>query len=576
MPADRPPGDPTLVARLDELRTSWGIDFPVARTVLATLAAGVPVPLTTLVEAAALPRRRVQAILHALDAWTISEGDNAGLGPDSAAAVRDWLGDRPRPGHDVSDEWDARVAEVPELTARLGESAAALPPSQWRLDHVPATPETIAKRALYLTWTYDLDGAHLLCVGDHDLTSLAVTLAEPSSRATVVDVDDRLLAYIDESARRFDLDVTCARADLRLGLPVSLAGSAEVAFTDPPYTPVGIGLFLRRGLTGLRRTSPCRVLFCYGFGDRGATRAVEVQALATDLGLAFDAIHPGFSSYRGAEAIGSRSHLYVARPTRTTWPAVDRPRRPDTRIYTRGPEAEERGGSDLADAALAAVAGVLGEGAVTLVGDGWPAAGFPAGGEPRRLRLDQYLERPRPAGGHRGGQPVPRVRGGTRPRRSLPRPAWSRWWWPARRGGPVDWAGRMGRPATSWRRRTTSPSPGRAASAPRPSCRRAAATIPRRGRGARCHRYLVTHRGAKVVNAWREGLIQVAAGAGTTLTKNQARALVADTGPGRSLERLRLEELPLHALAELADLSRRSVQAVLGPDPTDIAGAAGR
>jgi hypothetical protein len=556
-----------LPARLDELRAGWGIEFPAARRVLVLLATGGG-DLTALVEAAALPRRRVQGILRALAAWTVSDGDRVSLDPDSAKAVLSWLADRPHGDDGTADRWDALVAEAPGLLERIVELAAGLPPSRWRLDHVPATPATIAKRALYLTRTYELGGAHLLCVGDHDLTSLAVTLAEPSARATVVDVDDRLLAYIDASAQRLGLDVTCARADLRLGLPASVAGSADLVFTDPPYTPAGIGLFLRRGLEGLRRTTPSRLLLCYGFADRGAGRAVEVQALASGLGLAFDAIHPNFSAYRGAEAIGSRSHLYVARPTRTTWPAVDRPHRLDTRIYTRGPEAEEGGAPGLSAPAVSAVAGALAAEGVTLVGDGWPEAGLASPGPARAVGLADHLARPRP--GPLAVNLFPEFGAALIPALlAAPEVAVlvvpGRAWRASGLGRPTNPAAELLGTTFAF---TVLHSGGDGAETVVQARRH---TEPPDGPVAALHRYLVNHREARVVNAWREGLIHMAADAGRTLTKNQARAAVAATGPGRSLERLRLEELPLHALVELAELSRLSVDRLLdsGTSPDD-------
>ena len=77
------------------------------------------------------------------------------------------------------------------------------------------------------------------------------------------------------------------------------------------------------------------------------------------------------------------------------------------------------------------------------------------------------------------------------------------------------------------------------------------------------YRYLVGHAGAKVVNAWREGLVAVASAAGLLLTKNQARAAVAATAPGPSLAELSLGELPLASLRELAEGARQSVNAIL-------------
>ncbi|HEV7688325.1 MAG TPA: bis-aminopropyl spermidine synthase family protein, partial [Acidimicrobiia bacterium] len=155
----------------------------------------------------------------------------------------------------VADVRDAgapvAVRDEAALVARMAGLAAGLPPSRWRLDHVPATAETMARRALYLAGEYQLDGASVLCLGDHDLTSLAVGAAEPGVELTVVDIDERILDHVTDSAAGLRLPLTAAWADLRLALPPSLAGTADLVFTDPPYTTEGMRLFLTRGLEAL-------------------------------------------------------------------------------------------------------------------------------------------------------------------------------------------------------------------------------------------------------------------------------------------------------------------------------------
>ncbi|MFD0477688.1 bis-aminopropyl spermidine synthase family protein [Nonomuraea thailandensis] len=98
---------------------------------------------------------------------------------------------------------------------RLTTLIAKAPRARHVLDHVSATPETVLRRALLLGARFWLPGARLLCVGDHDLTSLAVKLVHPETDVTVVDVDERILAYLDEQR----LGVRTRWADLRLGLP---------------------------------------------------------------------------------------------------------------------------------------------------------------------------------------------------------------------------------------------------------------------------------------------------------------------------------------------------------------------
>ncbi|OLT37068.1 hypothetical protein BJF79_30205 [Actinomadura sp. CNU-125] len=224
---------------------------------------------------------------------------------------------------------------------RLADLIARAPRGRRELDHVSATPETAVRRALFLGARFWLPGSHLLCVGDHDLTSLAVGLIHPHVRTTVVDIDDRVLAYIDAEARRLGLDVRTRWADLRLGLPPS-ARDADVAVTDPPYTPDGVGLFVARAVEGLRDPGRGRVLLAYGAGDLTPALALKVQNALSELNLLSEAIYPDFNRYFGAEAIGSAADLYVLRPTTKTLPAaVARADRFAAAIYTHGPQSIE-------------------------------------------------------------------------------------------------------------------------------------------------------------------------------------------------------------------------------------------
>jgi hypothetical protein len=72
-------------------------------------------------------------------------------------------------------------------------------------------------------------------------------------------------------------------------------------------------------------------------------------------------------------------------------------------------------------------------------------------------------------------------------------------------------------------------------------------------------RHIVLHPGAKVANAWRDGLLAVARAAGTDMTRNEARALIDAARPDPALRRLRTWELPLAALRALVSETARSM-----------------
>ena len=205
------------------------------------------------------------------------------------------------------------------------------------------------RRARFLHETYWLDGAHLICVGDRDLTSLAV--------ATVIagragDRGGRGRAGAEghpRVAREEGLNVQTAFADLRLGPPASLRETGDLAFTDPPYTPEGIQLFAARALQMLKPEDAARVLIAYGYGEAQAALGYGVQEALHELRLLIEALYPQFNRYVGAEAIGSASALYVTRPTRRTWAAAEKKGRSSARIYSGGKASLESSAASLPD-----------------------------------------------------------------------------------------------------------------------------------------------------------------------------------------------------------------------------------
>jgi hypothetical protein len=576
---------------VDRLRARWGLDFARVRRVLHALAE--PATLTVLVSASGLPRRDVEAVLAELTPFLETDQGRQHL---------------PRPVPDggcppVMDrgEQAAPVAMLDEgaLVARMAERAAELPPSRWRLDHVPATADTMARRALHLAQEYELAGAAVLCLGDHDLTSLAVGSAEPGAELTVVDIDERVLDHVTDSASGLGFPVTAAWADLRLALPPSLVGTADLVFTDPPYTTEGIRLFLTRALEALRPTGHERLAFCFGTGPRHLVKALEVQSVLGELRLALEAMLPGFNRYDGAEAIGARSDLYLCRPTAgatvgaaahsagPSRPARSRAARRSrgstgARIYTRGPAAEEASVRRLSDGVTTAAIAAAGEGPLILIGDGWeePATGLPD----FFGRVTAWATAARPGPFPFTGTPIVNTHPDygaaalrtllvTAPERAVligPRrdllaagliPEN-----PAVRGSEArssrhNRTDRASEPDALARLLAVAYDLSQVPTGPGGDPAVVIATRHNRAPADAAEavlRHIVLHPGAKVVNAWRDGLLAVARHAGTEMTRNEARTCIDSARLDPALRRLRPWELPLAALRALVSETARS------------------
>ena len=392
MPAD-PPTPESMLAAVRELKASFGIDARRIDAVGCLLTDGQFRSVAELVSLTGTSRRAVEAVLRAAERHLDHSDGRVRISRPHAAAYAGEFGC----GRDaaVRDPWDELARRDPAGLAEAAGLVERAPAAQRDLDQVPATAVTVLKRGHYLLRSFDLRGAHVLCVGDHDLTSLGLFLAGGADglRVSVVDADEALLAYLDAEARQRGFDVRCYAADLRLGLPTALRESSQLVFTDPPYTPEGVRLFVTRGLQGLADARNGRVLVAYGFGEQPAL-GLDVQQALSPLHLTYEAVLPGFNRYAGAEAIGGAAALYVLRPTRRSLSAAQAAAGdPGLGLYTHGTQSVESAARLLSDAAASRILSLAagpGEG-VLLVGGGWPES---CGGQ--RLPLPALMAAPLP------------------------------------------------------------------------------------------------------------------------------------------------------------------------------------
>ena len=171
--------------------------------------------------------------------------------------------------------------------------------------------------------------------------------------------------------------IRCLWSDFRYGLAPHAEGWADLVFTDPPYTPEGVKLFLRRGVQSLRKSEVARLVMAYGFSEMHPILGLKVQRAAASLHLTFDTILPRFNSYHGAQAVGSSSSIYVLRPTSRTWRAANTKGKSTTNIYTHGSQSTEREPENVTpevETAVTRAAAASNERSIKMVGAGWPSS----------------------------------------------------------------------------------------------------------------------------------------------------------------------------------------------------------
>lgn len=197
------------------------------------------------------------------------------------------------------------------------------PKPKREFDQFYATEETLIKRALLIKKFYKKVNGEILFLGDDDLTSIATSLILNSPPIAVVDIDKEILDLIDKISKDYNFNIQTIQYDLRNPLPKNKFYNFNLIFFDPPYTPLGIFVWLNRALEASmgkgrnkKRKSPDFLknkyyFLCYSYGERSLERGLEIQRIITQLGLIIETKLKNFNKYYNARP----SDLYILKPT---------------------------------------------------------------------------------------------------------------------------------------------------------------------------------------------------------------------------------------------------------------------
>jgi predicted methyltransferase len=204
------------------------------------------------------------------------------------------------------------------IKGQVDQIQAHRPRAKREYDQFLATEETLIKRTQFLLESGELLHRNILFLGDDDHTSIAISSIAKDVSITVLDIDQDILLSIDDLAKKHQYRISQVLHDVRKPLPADLSHRFDAVFTDPPYTPEGIDLFLHQAICALKKKPTSRLYFCYGNSDRARERELNIQSIVAKKGLLIKEKQYQFNTYNGAESIGSKSSLFVCTLTPQT------------------------------------------------------------------------------------------------------------------------------------------------------------------------------------------------------------------------------------------------------------------
>ena len=218
--------------------------------------------------------------------------------------------------------------EIEVMKDSLQELVNGRPKHNQLLDQSHATIETTLKRVNYMLANDAIEGRDILILGDDDLTSIGIALVAHTfelkvNSINIIDIDGRILKFIEEQISGFKLNVNVFECDVFKNVPENLLNSCDVFITDPPYTLEGFKLFVATSLQLLRKEIGMMGFISFPYGPPALLQLTN--QFLVEMGLGIRELIPAFNKYIGADIHGSTTNMIKCTKTNNSFvmPAID-------------------------------------------------------------------------------------------------------------------------------------------------------------------------------------------------------------------------------------------------------------
>lgn len=114
-------------------------------------------------------------------------------------------------------------------------------------------PIDTIRRVAFIYERGDIEGTRTFILGDDDLLSIAIGLTRMAEMITVVEIDERIIRFIEKFKEREDIcNIQVRRYNVVENLPQELEQKYDVFITDPVETSKGFKLFVGRCIRTLK------------------------------------------------------------------------------------------------------------------------------------------------------------------------------------------------------------------------------------------------------------------------------------------------------------------------------------
>ena len=132
---------------------------------------------------------------------------------------------------------------------QLTEIYEKKPKPTFIFDQRPTNIQTTLNRCIYMLNRGDIFSKDVVLLGDDDLTGIAIALTHFAKSVLVLDIDERLINYVNTIAREYNLNLSAIKYDATTPLPNNLKNKFDTLLTDPTPEIKPFAIFVNKAIS---------------------------------------------------------------------------------------------------------------------------------------------------------------------------------------------------------------------------------------------------------------------------------------------------------------------------------------
>ena len=173
-------------------------------------------------------------------------------------------------------------------------------------DQRPVTYKTTVNRVKYMLGSNDVYSKKIVFLGDDDLTSIALALTKVDCEIEVLDIDKRLIEYINEISKKYDLNIKTRVYNALDDTPKNLLHKFDVVATDPTPEKIPFTLFMNNAINLAKGKDSIIYTSIY---SSAMDETLDLQKVITDMNLYITDMIPGFTKYKAIYGLYSQKDI---------------------------------------------------------------------------------------------------------------------------------------------------------------------------------------------------------------------------------------------------------------------------